>query len=326
MIKLMEIFALNELVKTDLTTDSGKQKYIFIYKRDLFLLDDESDITNVKKSISDHPGLYRSALEEKNVYEFLQMCAESAADVFIGQFYSPDTVFVWTTSAELSPQTSLNVKKAVKQLGIKKISYQHYDIDSNDTIEKEIPNKKLVGGIPNKFYHGTSTNDLKDILQFGLYPGRGAGKWMKNEVENYDHVFLAATFDIAMFYARNAVGVQNDEYNYPIVLEFESIPDRDLLVPDYDADISTTEEPYYTARSIEPKSKSTMKNMGLSRETGKWGYKGRIPAHFIKWVYYYNRYKNKWHRSSPRVWKQLLSKNDMDWERIGNKLGLIKYD
>ena len=131
------------------------------------------------------------------------------------------------------------------------------------------------------------------------------------------------TDDLKLFfvYAEHAVRISKKTYdNFPIIIELE-VPDPNLLVPDFDADVSTTSKPYSPYGS--PRSKSAMKSMGVSRETGKWGYKGRIPSSFIRWVYYYNTYQKKWHKSRPDVWRKLLGK--YDWETIGYKLGMMDF-
>ena len=108
---------------------------------------------------------------------------------------------------------------------------------------------------------------------------------------------------------------------FPIIIEFK-VPDPALLVPDFDADTTAGSAPYYR-HSVKSPTVTAMKAMGVSRETGKWGYKGRVPASFFKWVYYYNPYLKKWKKSNPDVWQRLLDKYDIDM--ISWKLGLQGY-
>jgi hypothetical protein len=196
---------------------------------------------------------------------------------------------------------------------------------SYEPVDKDISIKKLIGGVPKVMYHGTSTTRLGDLLKYGLDPGRGRSQFGKRGLFHPEHVFMAATMEAAMFYSDNAVS--NDRENkrgwesFPIIIEF-NVPDPDLLVPDFDADVTAGAKPHYIHKN-KPPTKTAMKAMGVSRETGKWGYKGRIPASFFKWVYYYNPYHKKWHKSRPDVWERLLDNDDM--ETISWKLGLQGY-
>lgn len=317
---------INELVKTDLSsTNSSDRKYFVVHKNKIFILDDTSDVSQVQAFLSNHPtSKYITGHKKHDVYDFLTTCAETAPDILVGDWRPKDsTITIWDM-VDIIPTTSLNVKKASKHLGAKHVMYRSKDhTRPYDDIETKIPVRKITGKIPSKVFHGTSTIHLKSILKYGLYPNEGESKFSKSGVYHYEHVFLAAMFNTATFYAMNAVHEESKKHdNFPIVIEL-TVPDPDLLFPDYDADISTLEDPYYNhPHNVD--NKTSMKSMGVSRETGKWGYKGRIPSHFIKWVYYYNGYEKKWHRSRPEVWRKILNK--YDFETISYKLGMDSYD
>lgn len=279
---------LTELILTDLTKGRTGRKYFIVYKGKLFLFDDDSKIASIKRGLRSHPEAHPEEKGRWNILnvddanEFAIRVAELAPDILVGEWY-PDTrgMVVWSEQ-EIIPQTSLNVKKAASQLGAVKITYRYFDyMAQGDSAEKDISVKKATGHVPNIVYHGTTSKHLKSILSYGLEPGVGKSKFASREIYHPEHIFFVATFEGAMYYAENAVHASEKELhnwdNYPIIIEFE-IPDTSLLVPDYDADVSTTSKPYFQ-RAREPREKTSMKASGVSREVGKWGYKGRIPHH-----------------------------------------------
>ena len=311
---------LTELIVKDLTTGKGggnDYKYIIVYRSHLFLLDRESDVEPVKDVLGKHPNA-EYILGAQDINDIITNAAEACADILVASWYPDNKGLVVWSNKEIIPITSLNVKKVVKQLGIETVTYRYGDNDE----EMDIPSRKLLGGIPKKMFHGTASDQLRTILKFGLDPGRGPSRFAHRGIEHTEYVFLAATFQTCEFYANHAVRIsKNTSDNYPLILELE-VPDPKLLVPDYDADTSASGNNFYPYGK--KKKEASMKSMGLSRETGKWGYKGRIPSKFIKWVYYYNTYQKKWHKSRPDVWQKLLDR--YDWETIGYKLGTINME
>jgi len=327
---------INELRVVDLAKNEDETtKYFLLYKDKLFILDDSSPFrtinSRIKRHVYPHPGInkdkdYRwGPMATDDLNDFLTRMAELAPDVVAGEYY-PDSrsIVVWNMS-EVQPRTSINVKKIVKQLGVDNVTFRHRDEPKTDDKEIEYPPEKLLGGIPDVFFHGTNSNALKDILKFGLDPGRGPSRFASRNIFHNDHVFLSATFQEALYYAFNAQRQDKRQSwsNFPIVIELE-IPDKDLLYPDYDADVSTTSKRYFPKFQSDPITKSSMKSMGISRETGKWSYKGRIPASHIRWVYYYKPFQHVWKKSRPETWTKLLM--NADWEMIGHRLGLFSMD
>jgi len=321
---------INELRVVDLAKNEEQTtKYFLLYKDKLFILDDSSPFrtinSRVKRQVQPHPMLKKrkkwGPLASDDLNDFLERMAELAPDVVVGA-YNPYNhgMVVWSMSG-VQPRTSLNVKKIVKQLGVDNVTYSHIDEPKSDDKEIEYSPKKMLAGTPDVAFHGTNSNALKDILKFGLDPGRGPSKFATRKIFHPEHIFLTAVFQEALFYAFNAQRQDKRQSwgNFPIVIELE-IPDKNLLYPDYDADVSTTSKRYFPKFQDDPYTKSDMKSMGLSREMGKWSYKGRIPASHIKWVYYYKPYGHVWKKSRPETWQKLLQNSD--WETIGYKLGL----
>lgn len=324
MIKLAPL--LNELIMTDLTTgDDTKQRYFMVHKGKLFIFDDNSNVDRAADTLKDHPEF--KYITSQDVHDFLSTASEAGPDVLVGEWYPDKNAIVIWNQSEIAPHTSLQVKKVVQTLKIKRITHRYLDYTGqDDDVEQELPAKKITGEVPNKMYHGTSSSQLISILKYGLDPGRGPGRFVKQRVVHHEHVFLSGTFANAMFYADNAVRAGQEKWGkYPIILEID-VPDPNLLAPDYDADATrgqSESDRYYQFREKEPNRLHTMKAMAASKETAKWGYKGRIPSKFIRWVWYFNTYHKKWHRSRPDVWRKLLDR--YDWDAISYKLGIADY-
>ena len=328
MIKLVSL--INELRVVDLAkAEDETTKYFLLYKDKLFILDGSSPFrtinSRIKQHVKPHPMLKKKtkwgALSANDLNHFLTQMAELSPDVVAGEYYPHNRrIVVWSMSG-VQPRTSINIKKIVKQLGIYNVTYRHIDEPKSDDKEIEYSPKKLLGGIPDVAFHGTNSNALEDILKFGLDPERGLSKFSSRNIFHTEHVFLSATFQEALYYAFNAQRQDKRKSwgNFPIVIELV-IPDKNLLYPDYDADVSTTSKRYFPKFQDDPYTKSDMKSMGLSRETGKWSYKGRIPASHIKWVYYYKPFEHIWKKSRPETWQKILQ--NLGWDSIGHKLGL----
>jgi len=357
MIKLKTLFELynqenliNELRVLDISKNKEEtHKYFILYKDKLFILDEDSNIKNlntkIKQHLKTHPQLSNKKKDSymvDNVYDvlsninwdplktgdvsqFLLNMAEISPEIVVGN-YDLDTnrIRIWNHS-EIDPTTSLNVKKLAKQLNIKHIDYSYQDFTGNDDeIEKIYNKKQLKGEIPPTLFHGTNSKVLNSILKYGLDPGRGPSRFSDRDITHIEHIFFAATFEQSTYYAFNATEKEKNKWNvFPIIIEL-SVPDKNLIVPDFDADVSTTSSPYFNLGHGPNPRKTSMKAMGISRETGKWGYKGRIPAKFIKYIYYYKPLSKIWKKSKPDIWRKLLDK--YDWETIGYKLELYSQD
>lgn len=322
--KLFENIILKELKETDLSSKDKDHKYILIYKENLFILDENSNFTSALGTLELHPGYDKYVSHSTDVYDFLQMASDMGPDVLVGEWLPNNKALIVWSSREIIPQTSLQVKKAAQHLGVKVITYRYLgSVESGDMMEKDIPIKKIKGEIPRVMYHGTSNRELESILKWGLDPTRGTSNFTRQGIYHPYHIFLAANFEAAQFYAWNAA--QNNKssyYRYPVILEIK-VPDPNLLAPDYDADITAGQNSYYDRDNLFI-DKASMKATGLSRETGKWGYKGRIPATFITWIHYYNAHQRKWHKIRRETLIRLMEK--YDWEIISLKLGIETID
>lgn len=133
-------------------------------------------------------------------------------------------------------------------------------------------------------------------------------------------VFFSSRFDEAAYHASHTtdrVMTKKRQTTVPVIIEFY-IPDKNKLVPDYDVaalakGVRAPNQEFYADLQKEKKPRQ------LSLETGIWGYKGRIPASFIKYVYV------------PKLPFELIDKPDKmhyftskDYKRLSPKTAL-KY-
>ena len=316
---------ITELKQIDLSKRESEKKFVVVFREHLFVLDDDSKTSKLIRVFKTHPALKDVKLgKEHDVYELLIRLADAAPDILVGEWYPTRNGLVIWNLQEIIPHTSIQAKKVAKQLGVNTVTYRNNDtIGNGDIIDKDISVKKLKGEIPKIMFHGTSARELTSLLKYGLCPyGLQPGNndqrsnFSKKNIWHPSHVFVTATFEAAQYYDDNAT--QKDNFSFPIIIEL-NLPDPNKLVPDFDADSTVGAKSYYFHKVPSP-TPTIMKAMGVSRETGKWGYKGRIPSSFFRWIHYYNPYHKKWHKSNPKVWKRLLDNYDL--ETISYKLGV----
>jgi hypothetical protein len=317
---------IGELHVHDLSKEGDHHKYFVAYKDRVFIVSDASKMNKVIKHLRQHPSFKRDKkdydpLQDTTPHNVMNTASEYSPDIVAGYYNEDDGSINVNTGADSNPKSSLLVKKIAKQLRLNSVTKQKtsFDGESDDTLTYS-PDE-LDGGVPKIVFHGTTASHLNKILHLGLDPGRGESNWKRTGVFNYEHIFFAATFDIAEYYAHNAVAATKGYDNYPIVIEF-TVPDPAKLGPDYDADRLSTKDNHFNGPKHKH-GKSDMSSMGLSREVGKWSYNGRIPPKFIRWVYYLNRDEGKWKKSKPSTWRKLLLTTD--WEVISYRLGMQEF-
>lgn len=312
-VELNESLSVLDELKVQHLNKSNEDIYFIAYKEHLFLVDENSDYKSLEPYFKDHPEFNddkRNIFDNEDWYDFIGELAESAPDIMVGRYDPIQKILTLDGRGHFNARSSLILKKVVKQLKIKKIETDHLDYNGE---EKQVTyNKnKILGDVPVIVFHGTTSNHIDDILKYGLRAGKGGSKFDKQDIWHETEIFFAATFDESKFYAYNA---KSNSGGIPIIFEF-TIPDKSLLKPDYDADTASTNRSDYYQNQPTPKftSKSSMKPMGLSRETGKWGYSGRIPSKFIRWVYLYRHHDKKWIKLRPSTISKLENQRGSDW-------------
>jgi len=177
----------------------------------------------------------------------------------------------------LDPKSSILIKKIVKELDLDNVVYSS-QIDDHDF---GVSKWEAKGQISDVMFHGTTTKYLGEILKTGIRAGRSQSNY--EQIVHPNLIFFSSRFDEAQHHSvHTAQKVGGD----PMVIEL-AVPDKNLLVPDYDVDAQSGETNIYDYISEETRNSSanyssmTGSADALSREFGIYGYRGRISPKFI---------------------------------------------
>jgi hypothetical protein len=293
---------------------------VIAFRSDIWLLHNDEQrkdvISGIWNSIlAQHPGrvqLRQSHKDPQDVHDLKELVNEYIPDALVGQIYDK-TLWFDTDVNKAHPLTSTLAKKVAQAL---KVRSAHYSIEDNDA---KVSVKKMTGGgLPEMFYHGTSSAYLERIFATGLRAGASASNWMSGDIEHPETIFFTAQISEAMFHAnRTAHGRENSaSAGVPIVIAFR-LPDPALLIPDYDVDRVSSrkhyeqkppkDDPNFTRTAM-----SSVDSWKLARQSGTFGYKGRIPPAFFEYILVYSEQDNKWNRISKRSFRAMLKKIE-DW-------------
>ena len=257
------------------------------FRGDLWLFEDLSDeeIEEIHRTIvSNHPeGKDLPDYTVRDQHDLMQWVQETILDSFVGSWDSRRRVIFTNTEIGPSPTSSPLIKKVVDALGARSIRHETQVMYGDDDWEWrniKYTKKQIRGEIPDNMYHGTSTEYLPGIFKLGLAPGESQTNY-PTIVHHYDKVFLTAKFEEALYHAIHTSGKVG---GFPTVLEFK-VPDKNLLVPDYDADVSAIgSDPMYPG-SNDKRSWASVGPMKASKHAGLFGYWGTIPVRNLKSVY-----------------------------------------
>ncbi len=313
MIKLKSL--LSELKVSRLGSD---ETYFVAWKDRLFLFGDdatEEDLLSIYDHFSHHPHFEKVERWLKkplsdNLGTFLSFLSDFPQDVVTGYYYPERREIMLAGYEKGNPLTSLILPKIVRALNVNKVTKDYGD-DEQTTYQK----KQMKGQIPSVAYHGTNSENLEYILTEGLNPGRGSSNFSQQGIYHTDEIFFAASFEDAKFYSQNSVENSYKEHSvYQVILEI-NIPDKSLVVPDFDADATATSNPalqhYLHGKSnVAP---SSLKPMSASLEVGKFGYRGRILPQQIRWVWLFNSNTQKWKKLKPSTVRAGLQRFGSDW-------------
>jgi hypothetical protein len=238
--------------------------------------DDDTDIEmqNIKDEIATNLN-FEQYDEAASMYDFMIRISETYPDVLVGNIRDKNLYIQNYSSFKLDPKSSILVKKVVDTLKLKSVNVSQRDYDV------KVPKKKIVGEIPDIAYHGTTSKYLDGILRIGLRPNERGSNWADQGIEHRDKIFFTTLIDEAMGHARMTA---HKKGGIPIILELQ-IPDKDLMIADYDVEGETGAHEFYDYHVQSNKSTYKSKPMSLSKEFGIYGYKGNIKPVFIKNIY-----------------------------------------
>jgi len=262
---------LNEMIVRGET--SGE--YVVAFKKNIWRFDKTID-PDLVEEISN--ALKIDEDEWDDFYDLGQVL-EDRSDILLGTIDAYNTLYLHGYgSFRLDPQSSILVKKVVKELGLSSVSYTGSDDD-----ERTVRKYNIKGQIPRSVYHGTSTNYIQGLLRFGLVPNKKETNY--EGISHPESVFFTSRTEEALHHAKHTA---NRVGGLPVMIEL-SVPDKNLIIPDYDVDIGAGDTGCYDyiCAKLRKNQKGSMEgdSLSLSREFGIYGYKGRIPASFFSSFY-----------------------------------------
>jgi len=263
--------AINEMV---VVGDKNNDVIIAFDKWIYFLNDDDPNIQNIKDEIATNLN-FEEYNDSSDVYSLMQEISERYPDVLVGSIHDKVLYVQNYSSFKLDPKSSILVKKVVDTLKLKSVTVSHGDSDI------KVTKKKIVGEISDIAYHGTTSKYLDGILRKGLRPDERESNWLKQGIQHPDKIFFTTLIGEAM---GHSIMTANKKGGIPIILEFK-IPDKDLMIADYDVEGETGAHEFYDYHVQSHKRTYKSKPMSLSKEFGIYGYKGNIKPVFIKNIY-----------------------------------------
>lgn len=230
----------------------------------------------------------------------LNELAYERPDIIVGYVDSTNVMTMQRTTATRHPRSSIEMQKLAKELNLRGVTVSSYDSSDDGEAHSHYTTSELTS-FPDSLYHGTSSSNLQQIIKMGLRPGMKTN-W--EGIEHTDLVFGTAEFGDATFHANKVSGAiahgedvyLTPEEDFPVVIEFK-IPDKRLIVPDYDVAAQTigydSDDPTVQGYTYKHGYDMNMKSMVADqnpegrvwKSAGIYGYKGRIPPSHITHVY-----------------------------------------
>lgn len=250
---------------------------IIAYKEHIWLFDkDGNPLFKNAEEFTKNTGY-----DVENFDELFDKIREERDDMLAGYIHNGNLQVI-SGQFTKDPKSSILIKKVVGQLRLKSVTTDSGE--STETYKK----KKIVGEIPDIAYHGTSFKYLEKIIYTGIRPNESESNYSKQFIEHYDYIFFATRIAEAMHHASTTA---HNTKSYPVIIEFK-IPDKALIVPDFDVDtiasmahydyIDPTDREQFRKHSKVP----TTDSMKFSKEVGIYGYKGNIKPGFFTKIYF----------------------------------------
>lgn len=289
---------------------------VIAFRQHLWLInykDDQLAQSIYDTIIREHP--LSQAIEQKDVssiYDLEQYLLDYVPDSLVGH-WDTKTKVLWVGSIPaMSYASSPLAKKVAQVLGARSIQYSALEPTGSDYTIK-VPRRHMKGDWPDIAFHGTSSEYVEGILSKGLKAGESPSNW--SIITHEDKVFLTAKLDEAK---SHAAWTANKTRGIPVVVAVK-IPDKKLIVPDFDVDTLATRS-HYPQRERRPyDALYSVDSFKASKHAGIFGYQGRIPANHIDHLLIWARYVEKWFRINKfaRLKADLRRVGNDYWERYG---------
>jgi len=297
----MRYSELNELKRWQ-SPDAVDDYKLIAFRGNYWMLPLDGDIPiQVVQDIMTHTGI--TANGDVDPYDFI----ENITDFFE---HRPDVINATVMNNELHidrhsmathhPVVSQMIKKLVNDLGLQGTNVAQFG--SDDDIYNYHNKFQSTGDLPDTLFHGTHSGHLIQIAKTGLRAGQAESNWKDAGISHPNLIFGSVEINDTVFHANKTSGMgdtgetyyeSDPDTEFPVIIEFK-LPDKNLIVPDYDVAalfLGRTEQTdslgygnsgsYYSQHSSEISDNNPEERAWKS--TGIYGYKGRIPpSHIIK--------------------------------------------
>jgi len=240
--------------------------------------------------------------EDADAWSLMDAIGEKLPEVLVGTIGSDGYLWLRQQGDYRHGRGSRLLRSVLRELGLS--GAKATDLEGDPA--EEIPAREVTGRLPDSLLHGTCSMHMPGILRKGLTAGETRSNYEMHDIRHDDTVFLTESPVKAAYHADNACrqegirrgrpnrmhgsGLRQPTVGFPVIVRF-AVPDKSKLVPDYDIDTwSDVGEGSYEKTEIfrdlrrtrgwEPRSQEDP--FKLSRKFGIFGYRGRIPAAFIK--------------------------------------------
>ena len=260
-------------------------KYFILYKENLWIFsEDEWEEKELWNKINKNTG---EDLFDEDLYDSIIKLSEDHAYILTGQIIDSYIVINGSNSYRHS-SSSIDLKKLKKEIDLPiKVEYRSGPyLDNEEDFELDIISDYKDA----YYYHGTTTEYLREISKTGIRPMDKNSNYDK--INHMDKIFFTSNMERALYHANTAA---INTKSFPIILKFK-VPDIDKVVIDYDLsmdfygeDTDINNELGYSnikknSGSSYIKKNSILKDsekVNILNKLGIYGYKGRIAPSFI---------------------------------------------
>lgn len=281
----------------------GEGSYVIAFRDRIWLLEPYEQDDEIFETIE---SVEKALNLEKNFddgHSLISDIRDYRPDVLVGQIDEDGIRLMGNDNWRFGTGSHL-LRKVMQTLGLKRI----YHANSEGYDYREHRQQDVTGETPKLVYHGTNSENAVGILRFGLMPDKAPTNYKGRGAQGADiyhekTVFLTEDIDSAEHHAFNAMrremksnygeGWLGRRSGFPVIFQFE-VPDPALLIPDYDIDIMSEQhstgayQNLYDSQGgepLRPDERIEESPMQFAKQTGSFGYSGRIPPSHIREIY-----------------------------------------
>lgn len=282
-------------IKTALFVE-GEGDWIIAYRERVFKLFAHTDDPLSLKTARRAARFLGIRPAPTDIWDFISTIRDTRPDILLAR-HDGNRIIVESGGDYAHRTGSRLLQNVMKELGYEQVAYTNSEGEEYETHW----DSQVQGDLPKFLYHGTTSEHANDILRLGLRPGEAEtnypARYTHGPIQHDETVFLTEDIAKAEYHAMNAVnrdlrpyhgGTHGRPRGFPVIFRLE-IPDPNLLVPDYDIENASTQptgtyEGVYRAKRRKWDQKVKEPAFDMSKKVGVFGYRGRIPASFIRQI------------------------------------------